>query len=167
MKSLALLLVVAVMVGCAGKPGESKVGGPAKAANDKPSNPAKSLPPVVKNDGPAMLPLGKDKQMAALLKQCGLAYRLYEDALAIGPSKADDLADFVEKDERILKPLRSGEVVLIYRVKLAAVTSPSKTVLGYLKDTPTKGGYVLMADGSVAQMTAEEFKKAPLATPSK
>jgi hypothetical protein len=39
------------------------------------------------------------------------------------------------------------------------------TVLGYEKDAPTKGGLVLMGDASVREMSADEFKNAPKATP--
>jgi hypothetical protein len=37
-------------------------------------------------------------------------------------------------------------------------------VLAYEKKVPTEGGAVLMQDGTVKQMTAEEFKAAPKAT---
>ena len=39
----------------------------------------------------------------------------------------------------------------------------AKTILAYEKDVPASGGLVLMAEGSVRSMTADEFKKTPKA----
>ncbi len=56
--------------------------------------------------------------------------------------------------------LKRGAVVLFYG---ASITANANTVLAYEKDVPTQGGYVLMQNGTVKRMTAEEFKKAPKA----
>jgi hypothetical protein len=111
-----------------------------------------------------------EKQKREYLQQYGIAYRNHMDTMDIGPSKADDLASYMENDERLLKPLRTGDYVLIYDVKLPdeknAYKGAADLVLGYVKDVPTKGGPVLMGDGKVIQMSPEEFKKAKKATPT-
>jgi hypothetical protein len=38
-----------------------------------------------------------------------------------------------------------------------------ETVLAYEKKAPSEGGWVLMQDGTVKQITADEFKAAPKA----
>ena len=55
----------------------------------------------------------------------------------------------------------------IYGVPLRDIPDPpgtSKTIIAYEKDVPTKGGYVVMANGmTLRQMTAAEFQSAPKA----
>jgi hypothetical protein len=105
-----------------------------------------------------------DKKMSNDLKQLGLAYHNYMDAMGKGPNKPDDLSPYVENDQRLINPLKSGEIVLIYDVKMTDMPDGANNyVLGYAKDVPTKGGLVLRGDASVATMTADEFKKAKLA----
>jgi prepilin-type processing-associated H-X9-DG protein len=43
----------------------------------------------------------------------------------------------------------------------------SNTILAHEANAQTNGGIVLMADGSVRQMTAAEFQAAPKAQPKK
>jgi hypothetical protein len=56
--------------------------------------------------------------------------------------------------------LRSGACVFVW----GAYTNPSAdratTVLAYEKEVPSQGGYVVMLDGKVKTMTAEEFNAA-------
>jgi uncharacterized protein (TIGR03066 family) len=102
----------------------------------------------------------------ALMDDISWAYSLYKDGSEATPSQADDFAPYVENDPRILKALKSGDIVFIYNVKVADMKEgPAKTVVAYTKDTPTKGGVALMGDGKVVKMTADEFKKASLAKP--
>jgi hypothetical protein len=55
---------------------------------------------------------------------------------------------------------RKGELVYVWGTTL----SPGGTgVVAYEKNAPTEGGWVLIQDGTVKQMTAEEFKAAPKA----
>jgi hypothetical protein len=102
------------------------------------------------------------------LKQIGLAYHNYFDSLKKAPAKAADLGPFVENDKRLLGLLDNKDIVFQFGVTPLEMTDgTSNTVLAYDKDVPTKGGLVLMGDVSVKSMTAEEFKKAKLATPKK
>ncbi len=98
------------------------------------------------------------------LKQIGLAYHNYHDANNKGPAKADDLGPYVENDKALLGHLKEGRVVFFYGVKITDMTEgTSNTVLAHEKDVPKNGGLVLMGDGAVKKMTAEEFKDAPKA----
>jgi hypothetical protein len=100
------------------------------------------------------------------LKQIGLAYHNMNDATNKAPAKAKDLAPYFENSKKLLNFLESGQIVFLYNVRLQQIlggAGTSNTVLAYVKEAPTKGGLVLMADGSVKKMTADEFKKAPKA----
>jgi hypothetical protein len=59
--------------------------------------------------------------------------------------------------------LKRGECVVVYGVDLRQLPDPGQKVLAYVKDVPQKGGEVIMADGTVKAMSAEEFKAAPKA----
>jgi hypothetical protein len=55
----------------------------------------------------------------------------------------------------------SGEFVVFWKTPVSA--SAGGTVLAYHRDVPASGGFVVMQDGSVQQMSAEEFRAAPKA----
>jgi len=98
------------------------------------------------------------------LKQIGLAYHNYHDATNKGPANAKDLAPYFENSKRLLDHLESKRIVFFYNVRLTQMTEgTSNTILAYEKDVPSKGGLVLLGDGSVRKVTADEFKKAPKA----
>lgn len=100
------------------------------------------------------------------LKQIGLAFHNHCDATNKGPAKAEDLAPYFENDKKLLALLKDGDVVFIYGVSvrdMAKTTGTSNTVLAYEKNAGSQGGLVLMGDGSVKKLTAEEFKNAKLA----
>jgi hypothetical protein len=119
------------------------------------------------SQGPTRDPFA-DKKLTNDLRQLGLAYHNYMDTMGgQGPDKPDDLSSFVENDQRLINPLKSGDIVLIYKVRLTDMTDGANNyVLGYAKEVPTKGGLVLLGDAKVVTMTAEEFKKAKLAKPA-
>jgi hypothetical protein len=74
----------------------------------------------------------------------------------------------MEPEYRVQEHLRSGKYVFVY----GGLTMPdiiegpngtNGTVLAYEADVPTKGGYVVTCAGEVKKVTAEEFKRMPLA----
>jgi hypothetical protein len=100
------------------------------------------------------------------LKQIGLAYHNYFDAFGQAPTKVDDLKNYMEGGNDAYKALANGDYVVLWGVRITDMTAgASNTVLGYEKDVPTKGGLVLMGDAFVREMSADEFKNAPKATP--
>jgi hypothetical protein len=81
-----------------------------------------------------------------------------------GPTKPEDLAPYYGNDAKITALLKDGTVVVNWGATLQKMTQGSaNTVLGYEKDVPTNGGLVMIADGSVKKMTADQFAKAPKA----
>lgn len=71
------------------------------------------------------------------------------------------LSDLASKQYEGISPaavrdLQKGTFVVVWDIQ----GNDSGTVMAYEKDAPTQGGAVLMADGTVRQMTADEFKAA-------
>lgn len=58
--------------------------------------------------------------------------------------------------------LRSGECVMIWGGSMPGA-SAGTTVVAYEKAVPAQGGLVLFQDGTIKQVTADEFKAAPKA----
>ena len=55
--------------------------------------------------------------------------------------------------------LKSGQIIVFYGVPLQ--DGASDQIIAYEKETPEKGGHVLMVDGkTVKKMTPDEFKSA-------
>jgi len=97
------------------------------------------------------------------LRQFGLAYIAYNDAVRKGPSKVDDLGPYMENNQTVLNLVRNGEIVLIFGARIPAdlPEGSSNTLLGYIKEAPERGGSVLLGDGSTRLVTKEEFAKLP------
>src|SRR4051812_1629846 len=78
-----------------------------------------------------------NKQLENDLKQIGIAYHNHCDATRKAPEKADDLAPYLENDQRILGLLRSGAIVFQYGVSLIEMTQQegsALTILAYAKE---------------------------------
>jgi hypothetical protein len=111
-----------------------------------------------------------DKQPAAVvrnretqeseLKQIGKYYR---DFAAAGrpPAKAEDLADLKKQELKLWQKVKVGIYVLMWNADVNdAPAGAANTILGHEKEAPTRGGAVLMLDGSTKTMTAQEFQAA-------
>jgi hypothetical protein len=105
------------------------------------------------------------------LRMIAIAIQDYSDNNHKGPSRVEDLAPYLENDQRLIERIRLGDIVVIWKVSFSDLMKqpggPSSCVLAYGKDVPEKGGPVVMGDGTVNRMSAEEFKTAKLAEPSK
>jgi WD40 repeat protein len=95
------------------------------------------------------------------LHRFGIAYSNYVQGENNTPATIEDLAPYVENDARLVKAVRDGILILYWNVDVVKLTASSpSTVLGYEKDTPTKGGLVVLVNADTKLMTADEFKKA-------
>jgi hypothetical protein len=126
-----------------------------------------------------LIPKAVSARKKVRLHELVLAYHDYASFYADGrgPSKAEDLGVHLEfvplgtsyTESETYKALKAGELVLIWDVNIGEVgetpAGTKGTILGYEKDAPTKGGLVLMVNGDIVDMTAEEFQAAPKATP--
>jgi hypothetical protein len=129
-----------------------------EGAADKP-------PEAPRENGGGIREVVEQKKRSNELKQILLGYLNYSDAMNKPPAKPADLAPFIENDKRLLDAMTSGRYVIIWGSSIKNMTAgTSNTVLGYEKDTPTKGGQVVMADGSVQTMTAKQFEAATKAS---
>jgi hypothetical protein len=72
------------------------------------------------------------------------------------PKQLTDLKPFSGIYPMGYQALQKGDYVAVWSVS----ASDSTTVLAYEKDAPKQGGAVLMADGSVKNMTADELQTA-------
>lgn len=102
------------------------------------------------------------------LKDLGVALIDYAIKHKKGAAGTEDLAPLLKGNPKLLDRLRSGDIVVVWGVSPAELgKEPSGYVVAYEKQTPTKGGYVLLGDAYVKKVTAAEFKKLELAEPKK
>ena len=101
------------------------------------------------------------------LSQIGFLYQNYMDINNKAPASAEDLIKIAGRDRRsaqVVEAAKSGKYVILWGASNPRNgTNASNTILGYEKDAPSAGGLVLMGDGNVKNMTAEEFQSAPKA----
>ena len=76
------------------------------------------------------------------------------------PTKAAEFNKLEPAFPDAVRLINSGECVYVWGSGLAA---GSQAVLAHGKDAATAGGWVLLQDGTVKQMTAAEFTAAPKA----
>jgi hypothetical protein len=76
------------------------------------------------------------------------------------PATPADLDPYGSSLSHGYSALVSGQYVLIWNVGLSDDPSAAAAVLAYHKDAPTQGGHVLMQNGEVKKMTADEFQAA-------
>jgi len=78
------------------------------------------------------------------------------------PANAEQPAPYLKNDRHLLNALKNKDVVFFYDVPMigaAAAAGCSRTVLAYEKGAPTKGGWVVLFDGSARLLDPTEFKK--------
>lgn len=93
-------------------------------------------------------------------------YDVYIQAKSKPPKNLKELnAMFSEGYSSTLEQIRTGQIIVFWDVPLNPDRSAdsSDEVLAYFKDVPESGGFVLMKNRSVKNMTAEQFQSAPKA----
>jgi hypothetical protein len=73
------------------------------------------------------------------------------------PTKVEDLSEHEDALPNALQPIRDGQIVVVWRI---GYTPSSSNVLAYAKDAPERGGKVLLRNGTVKEMSADEFRSA-------
>jgi hypothetical protein len=79
------------------------------------------------------------------------------------PTKVDDFKLYAEGYPIACEAVRRGNVIVIWGVTLPGegeVGQGTTDIVAYEKSTPTEGGFVLLHNGQVKKMSAEEFKTA-------
>src|SRR2546423_715219 len=114
---------------------------------------------------------GPEGETARDLRRVGMAMMDYEDSKRKGASKVEELAPFLENDEKLIQRIRSGDIVVIWNVSFAELSKTpggsASYVIAYEKDALTKGGLVVMGDAAVTKVSAEEFKTLKMADAGK
>jgi hypothetical protein len=92
----------------------------------------------------------------------------YSGEFKQGPRGVADLAKYEQGFPLGMNAIRKGDIVVIWGVKMiieegGGSQGGTTDVIAYEKKTPTEGGSVLLHDGSVKTMTAQEFTAAPKA----
>jgi hypothetical protein len=64
------------------------------------------------------------------------------------------------------RAIRSGDVIVEWGVQMPGEGEKSdrQEIIAYEKKAPTEGGYVLLMNGNIKKMSAQEFQAAPKAT---
>jgi hypothetical protein len=88
-------------------------------------------------------------------------HEIYEHFIKSQEKPPAQLSDLTQRRYEGIYPgavqaLQRGKYVVVWGV----MSKDAGTVLAYAKDAPTQGGAVLMADGTVKEMTVDEFKAA-------
>lgn len=119
--------------------------------------PAQEEKPDVQGGLRKMFPSVDRAASSAELRIIGQHYIGYQ-AGGKSPSRLEDLSELKRDHPKIHKAIQDGVYVVNWSVPL---TGSAQTILAYVRDAPTKGGVVLLVDGSTRNMTAAEFEAAP------
>ena len=76
------------------------------------------------------------------------------------PSKMSEFIPLEPMAPVVGDMMKSGDVIYIWG---SAIIPNSKSIIGHEKKVETDGGWVLLQDGTVKKMSADEFKSAPKA----
>jgi hypothetical protein len=94
------------------------------------------------------------------LRELGEVYQYRAAQRQPAPAKIEDLGENQGALDTAWPLVQDGTIVVIWKAGYAA---NSAEVLAYEKTAPTQGGKVLLRNGTVKQMTADEFRAAPKA----
>jgi hypothetical protein len=100
------------------------------------------------------------------LQEVATMLRDYTSAAGRGPKSARDLARYQGQFTFGHKPVQSGDIVIVWGARMGGEGGGgSDGVIAYERQAAAEGGWVLLANGTVKQLTALEFKAAPKAKP--
>ena len=96
----------------------------------------------------------------------GFAYHAFHAKHDRSPGGVDEFADYLSKSRtarQYSKLIRDKEIIMVWNAMFSDDGCANDTfVLGYHKDVPNRGGFVIMGGGFVEKVTADAFKKLQL-----
>jgi hypothetical protein len=113
-----------------------------------------------RKSGPSAGPSREDD-----LREVGNMVALYSGEFRRGYAKPTDLARYETGYPLGYQAIASGAIVVVPGATMPGEGDSSGTtaIVAYEKDAPTQGGLVLLHNGTVKTMTAEQFAAAPKA----
>ena len=106
---------------------------------------------------------GHTPPQSEILSEVAAMYKGYVNDHRVPPKSMEDLEHPYEaSNPHGGGALRRGDVVMFWGGSLPS-GNESSVVLAYEKKVPEEGGLVLMQDGTVKEMTADQFRAAPKA----
>lgn len=90
------------------------------------------------------------------LKELGEVYKYRATQRMPAPSRTADFAEQQASLGNAWPLIEDGTLVILWRA--GGYSAHSTDVLAYEKDAPVSGGKVLLRNGTIKQMTAEEFR---------
>jgi hypothetical protein len=97
------------------------------------------------------------------IKELVNVYRYIEYSKLPLPRKPEDFNDHWDSMPTAFDRIKQGDYVVAWGVGRSTAPGVGSQILVYEKMVPTEGGVVLLRDGTVKQLTAEEFNAAPKA----
>ncbi len=89
------------------------------------------------------------------LKELAEVYKYIATQRAPAPARVEDLNEHQAALGNAWQLIQDGTIVVVWK---SSFSSGSNDPLAYEKSAPTNGGKVLLRNGTVKQMTADEFK---------
>jgi hypothetical protein len=99
----------------------------------------------------------------ALLEEIAELYQQHKASKKRAPSRLADLQAYNPLAPTGFPALEAGDLVAVWGAALSDAPAAANAVLVYEKNAHQQGGHVLMQDGKVRKMTAQEFQAAPKA----
>jgi hypothetical protein len=113
-------------------------------ATDNQTTPAPPQTPIVQS--PAKLnPITDLRYLGLHLQKHGKGGRL--------PAKLDELTELKRELPQVYQAIQDGAYVVSW-----GIPQTTEAIVAYERDVPSKGGTVLVGDGSVRVLSAEEFR---------
>jgi hypothetical protein len=103
---------------------------------------------------PAAPPVSQTKAMQEIAE----LYKFIAYERRPAPKKLSDLADYQDSLGDAWPGLQSGEVVINWGAGLSKTGEAGQTLLAYSRDAATESGAILLCDGTVKEVSAQEFK---------
>lgn len=117
-----------------------------------------TIPACEQEEGPPPPPSAEQ----GLQEMVGI-YKYIEYSKFPPPRRAEDFDNYIDSMPTALERIKQGEYVVAWGAGRSSSPGAAGQILVYEKKAATEGGAVLLRDGTVKQVTADEFRAAGVA----